>query len=264
MELDLDLNNYELNDIYNLFHINEINEETLKEAKKIVLKTHPDKSKLDSSIFLFYSKAYKRLYEIYDFQNKSTQKKQVETNDYKYKDNARILQTKFGNDANQFNQWFNDQFVKYKENDVDESNKGYGEWLKSDDGVYEGKTVSKNEMNSAFAKEKKRVQQLTVYKGVQDYTTEEYTDLKQAYLESVIPITDDDYRVKYTSLEDLKRSRITEQPLCQTTSNNMLRDNNRRLEEESAALAFKYARQLEESKKTNQLVWSSIKQLEFN
>ena len=262
MELDLDLNNYELNDIYNLFHIKELTEETLREAKKIVLNTHPNKSRLDSQIFLFYSKAYKRLYEIYQFQNKSVQKKTVDTKDYKYLDNAHILETRFGNDTKQFNQWFNDQFVKY--NTEEESNKGYGDWLKSDDGVYNGTQVSKNEMNSAFDKEKKRVQQLTVYTGVQDFCiTDEYTDLRQAYVESVIPITEDDYRVKYNSLEDLKRSRREEQPLDKDISNNMLRENGRRLEDESAALAFKYARQLEESKKHNQLVWSSLKQIEY-
>jgi hypothetical protein len=264
MELDLDLNNYELNDIYHLFHIKVLNEDSMREAKKIVLKTHPDKSKLDSSIFLFYSKAYKRLYEIYEFQNKSSHKKQVDNKDYKYLDNAHILETKFGNDTKQFNRWFNDQFVKYHgEADLDESNKGYGDWMKSDDGVYDGKPVSKNEMNAVFAREKRRVQQLTVYKGVQDYTTEEYTDLKQAYVESVIPVTDDDYNQKYHSLEDLKRSRVSEQPLDKEVSNNMLRDNNKRLEEDSAALAFKYAKQLEESKKNNALVWSTLKQLEL-
>jgi hypothetical protein len=262
MELDLDLNNYELNDIYHLFHINELNEETLREAKKIVLKTHPDKSKLDSSIFLFYSKAYKRLYEIYEFQNKSSHKKQVDNRDYKYKDNAHILESKFGNDSKQFNLWFNDQFVKYKSN-AEGNESGYGDWLKSDDGLYDGKPVSKNEMNAVFAREKRRVQQLTVYKGVQDYTSDEYTDLKQAYVESVIPVTDDDYQEKYNSLEDLKRSRGEEQPLDKEVSTNMLRENNRRLEEDSAALAFKYAKQLEESKKNNALVWSTLKQLEL-
>jgi hypothetical protein len=263
MELDLDLNNYELNDIYNLFHINELNEDALREAKKIVLKTHPDKSRLDSKFFLFYSKAYKRLYEIYEFQNKSVQKKQVDGRDYKYTDNARILETKFGNDTKQFNLWFNDQFVKYKEEDCTASNQGYGDWLKSDEGIYNGKQVSKNEMNSAFDKHKQHVKQLVVYKGVQDYTSDEYTDLKQAYVESVIPVTNDDYKQKYNSLEDLKRSRVDERPLDKEVSINLLNDNDRRLSDESAALAFKYAKQLEESKRNNQLVWSSLKQLEL-
>jgi hypothetical protein len=55
--LDLDLNNYSLDDLYQLFNINGgiLNEESLKSAKQIVLKMHPDKSQLDSKSFLFFS-----------------------------------------------------------------------------------------------------------------------------------------------------------------------------------------------------------------
>ena len=62
--------------IYNLFNIVDgcLSEDSLKSAKQIVLKIHPDKSQLDSKYFLFFSKAYKRLYSIYEFQNKSTNK----------------------------------------------------------------------------------------------------------------------------------------------------------------------------------------------
>jgi hypothetical protein len=71
-QLDLDIENYSLRDLYNLFNINdELDEESLKNAKKIVLKMHPDKSRLDQKYFLFFSKAYKRLYSVYEFQNKS-------------------------------------------------------------------------------------------------------------------------------------------------------------------------------------------------
>ena len=75
--LDLDLDHYSLEDLYHLFNIgsNTLSEDSLKSAKQIVLKMHPDKSRLDSKYFLFFSKAYKRLYGIYEFQNKSTNKK---------------------------------------------------------------------------------------------------------------------------------------------------------------------------------------------
>ena len=46
--LDLDLNNYGLNDILKLFNLDyDFNKEGLKQAKKVVLMTHPDKSYLD-------------------------------------------------------------------------------------------------------------------------------------------------------------------------------------------------------------------------
>ena len=51
-DLDLDLNNYELDDILNLFKLDyNFDEAALKQAKKIVLQTHPDKSKLPKEYF---------------------------------------------------------------------------------------------------------------------------------------------------------------------------------------------------------------------
>ena len=56
-EPDLDLSNYDLQDILNLFQIPEnFTEADLKKAKRQVLKLHPDKSRIDSKYFLFYSK----------------------------------------------------------------------------------------------------------------------------------------------------------------------------------------------------------------
>ena len=70
--LDLNIRNYDLEDITNLFRIPiNFNKEDLKNAKKVVLKTHPDKSRLDKKYFLFFSKAYKVLYSIYEFKNKN-------------------------------------------------------------------------------------------------------------------------------------------------------------------------------------------------
>jgi hypothetical protein len=63
--VDLNIENYDLADILNLFYLDmPFDEEDLKKSKKIVLKTHPDKSGLKPEVFLFYSKAYKKLYSI--------------------------------------------------------------------------------------------------------------------------------------------------------------------------------------------------------
>ena len=54
--LDLNIHNYELNDLLNLFKIPfQFGEKELKEAKKMVLKTHPDKSGLKRIFFVFLS-----------------------------------------------------------------------------------------------------------------------------------------------------------------------------------------------------------------
>ena len=62
MDIDLDIENYDFNDLLKLFNINyNFNAEDLKQCYKIVLKTHPDKSGLNKEYFLFYSKAFKIL-----------------------------------------------------------------------------------------------------------------------------------------------------------------------------------------------------------
>ena len=71
--LDLNIHNYDLNDLLNLFRLPfHFKEEHLKEAKKIVLKTHPDKSGLDKEYFMFFSQAYKYLLKIHQLRQSST------------------------------------------------------------------------------------------------------------------------------------------------------------------------------------------------
>ena len=56
--LDLDINNYDLDDILDLFQLRkkEIDYEAMKQAKKIVVMTHPDKTNLDPKFFYFSKK----------------------------------------------------------------------------------------------------------------------------------------------------------------------------------------------------------------
>jgi hypothetical protein len=54
--MDLDINNYELNDILNLFKLPVMfDDKHLKQAKITVLQMHPDKSKLPKEYFLFFT-----------------------------------------------------------------------------------------------------------------------------------------------------------------------------------------------------------------
>jgi hypothetical protein len=102
MNVDLNINNYNLNDILNLFRLPvDFSEIELKRAKQIVLKTHPDKSGLSSEYFLFYSKAYKMLYSVWEFRKKGDVNK-ISSNtdynnveDYSEKDKKKILDNLF-------------------------------------------------------------------------------------------------------------------------------------------------------------------------
>jgi hypothetical protein len=293
--LDLDLDHYSLEDLYKLFNIpaQQLGEQSLKNAKQIVYKMHPDKSQLDAKYFRFFSAAYKRVFSIFEFQNKSLNKRPTTNNsDNEFYDesNKTILNNMFEQnkglkDPKNFNSWFNDKFEKHGLDD-DIGNKGYGDWLKSDEGLYFGNdNVTKANMNDAFEKQKKQIQSLTTYQGVNElyssfsgsllgdqsdnFTGSEgglsYMDLRQAHVESVIPVTQDDYdRVpKYKSLSEYKASRDTSDvsPLSKQESERMLLEQGRNLDKQSAALAYKYAQQSERSKQNSSSFFSDLRQI---
>ena len=294
-KLDLNIENYSREELFQLFglHNNSLSEEIMKECKKTVLKTHPDKSRLDEKYFLFFSKAYKKLIGIYEFQNKTNANKKVDTNEYFESENITVLDNFFekqkaNKDPKNFNAWFNSQFDKHKLEDSQET--GYGDWLKSDEDVVFMPNVSKSNMASEMEKRKKLVQSVTTYNGVSENTSSafggsslmsydsnftagslfsnegmNYTDLRQAYAESVIPVTEDDYNKvkKFKSIDEYKRHResVNTTPLEKEEAMRQLYLQNKQKDEESAALAFYYAQQSEKAKQSQQSFWSGLKQL---
>ena len=292
--LDLDLEHYSLEDLYKLFNIpaHQLSEQSLKNAKQIVYKMHPDKSQLDAKYFRFFSAAYKRVFSIFEFQNKSLNKRSTATKDNDFYDdsNNAVLNNLFDQnkglkDPKNFNSWFNDKFEKHGLDD-DNGNKGYGDWLKSDEGLYFGNdNVTKANMNDAFEKQKKQIQSLTTYQGVNElfssfsgsllgdqsdnFTGSEgglsYMDLRQAHVESVIPVTQDDYdrMPKYKSLSEYKARRDTADtsPLSKQEAERMLLQQGQNLEKQSAALAYKYAQQSEKSRQNSQSFFKDLRQI---
>jgi len=301
--IDLNIDNYSRNDLFNLFGIKtmSLTEEIMKESKKTVLKTHPDKSKLEPKYFLFFSTAYKRLFTIYEFQNK-TVKKENDSIEYHNKPslnnndtNKLILdkmfeQDKSLNDKGNFNKWFNDQFDKYK---LEDNENGYGDWLKSDEDIVSMGNVSQANMASEIEKRKKIVQSLTTYTGVNTMYSDSsvgtslmdstnnftsgmmfsnegmgFTDLRQAYVESVIPVTEDDYNKiqKFKNVDEYKRHRdsTSVNPINKEDAMRQLYKENKQKDEESAALAYYYAEQSEKTKKNEDTFWSSIKKITNN
>jgi hypothetical protein len=291
--LDLDLDNYSLDDLYNLFNIEPgaLEEQSLKNAKQIVHKMHPDKSNLEPKYFRFFLNAYKRVLGIYEFQNKSLKKKFVDE-DYYEDSNRNVLDHVFQankdlKDPKNFNNWFNSKFEKHNTEESIKDGKGYGDWLKSDEGLYNcDENITKTNMNEAFEKQKKQIQSLTVYSGINDTFASfsgsllgddgqnnfsgalgnmGYTDLRQAHLESVIPVFQEDFdnMPKYKSLNEYKtsRDRVDITPISKQEGERLLMQQNRNLEQQSAALAYKYAVQNERAKKGNQSFFSDIKQL---
>jgi hypothetical protein len=194
-------------------------------------------------------------------------------------------QNKTLKDPKNFNSWFNDKFEKHGLED-EQKNKGYGDWLKSDEGLYFGNdNISKANMNDAFERQKKQIQALTTYQGINDsfssfsgsllgdqsdnFTGSNgalgYTDLRQAHVESVIPVTQEDYdrMPKYKSLSEYKARRDTADtsPLSKQEAERMLLQQEREGEKQSAALAYKYAQQSERAKQNSQSFFTDLRQI---
>jgi hypothetical protein len=71
--LDLNIDNYNLPDILALFNLPTLfNEDDLKRARLAVLKTHPDKCQLPKEYFLFFTKAYRIVHQIYTIRHPAT------------------------------------------------------------------------------------------------------------------------------------------------------------------------------------------------
>jgi hypothetical protein len=92
-----------------------------------------------------------------------------------------------------------------------------------------------------------------------------YTDLKQAYVESVIPVTNEDYQnmPKFRNMDEYQRHRdgVDTSPLDTAESMKQLYKENKHQEDESVALAYYYAKQAEKAKIQKQSFWAGIKHL---
>jgi hypothetical protein len=294
---DLNIDNYNLEDILHLFKIPfNFTEEDMKKAKKMVLKTHPDKSKLSPEYFLFYSKAYKKLYGIYEFKNKSKKDQNTEYDnelETTEKEKSHLL-TKYLEknklkEPKKFNDWFNREFEKNKIKD----DKGYGEWFKSSEGMENiNPTIKSNaDMNIEIEKHKKKLrdQSLIQYKGVEEmffstnatllsedtndnhlyssdmFSNLGYEDLRKAHTETIIPVTMDDYQriPKFRSVNDYNQHRSSGDmnPLSEEQALKFLDQKHKMIEEESTKTAYYYAKKMEENEKINNKFWSSIRNI---
>lgn len=289
MSFDLNLDNYNLTDILNLFKLDAtFTESDLKRAKKKVMMMHPDKSKLDKDYFMFFTKAYKMLYSMYNFKTRIDTKQSIEYVVDK-DDKKEELLGKFmkGDD---FNKKFNELFEMNKlENE--EMDDGYGDWLKSNEDLEDFKTVTnRRDMGEEFDKKKKIIRALVKkvdFDGMGDDIisganlvgirpdsyggggggsgTLQYEDLKKAHVETLIPVTDEDFenRKKFGSVEEMKIFRKSEEtnPYSEEESNEMLRkmkEDNMRGDMERA---YKLLQQDKESDRINEQWMKHFKRL---
>jgi hypothetical protein len=297
LDLDLDISNYNLQDILKLFKIPlNFTENDLKQAKSVVLKTHPDKSGLDPDFFRFYSKAYKMLYSVWEFRKKGDvnagAKKNTDYSTYGDDEKRELLDQMFQTNEkfknkNHFNKWFNEQFERNKLSN-DREGKGYEDWLRSteDDNDEFSKNVTMETMGYEFEKKKSQARSLVVRQEVQElyglnsitaadlssdapqsfdsdlFSSLPFQDLKQAHTETVIPVTFEDYqqKQKFNNVNEMisHRSQQNIKPLSEQQAMDYLKNREKNDEERSVRRAYDLAKQTELAQQRNQDFWASI------
>jgi hypothetical protein len=290
--MDLDITNYDYDDILKLFNISkQFNEEDLKNAKKRVLASHPDKSGLDKSYFLFFSSAYKILFNIYNFREKHSSLKNLNNYNENYdahKDEVneelihKIMTTK---STQEFNKWFNEQFDTMKITNDYEKN-GYGDWLNANNTEEIVKCTDINSIHKIMEEKKKLLRSYNLIKKKdicefnntnycdltnskpEDYSSGlfskfQYEDLKKAHEESIIPVTNEDNISNYSSYDDIKFKR-TQQSIVPMKTDEANKYLNKSKEDENALSsmrAYNLFKQDEINKKKNEKFWNNLKQL---
>jgi hypothetical protein len=292
MDIDLNIDNYNLDDLLDIFKLNiRFNEQDLKHAYKQVLKTHPDKSGLDKKYFLFFSKAFKMVRQVYVYSHKKEQTCIDRKNTQYYQPNENELIDVSKMDAKNFNKKFNELFDKVKLDD-EEVDTGYDSWFKSSDGLDTnlGKSIrSKMDMDAVFERKKKECRSNAIVKhsGIRDlgsnstngygltrerpdeYSSDvfsklSYQDLKKAHTETVVPVTQEDFnnREHFSSVDELNRYRkANEGTLSQMQSEQLLQQKQKIEEEENMHRSYKMMRQMERINQSHELWNANFKQL---
>lgn len=229
----LDLNKYSLDEILGLLGlppVDKLSSTHLKDARKKVLMTHPDKSKLDGSIFRFYVEAYEAVERVVAFMDRSNTSecaylakhsnidKEVESSIGKnelIKAGYITKDGKIGKNWDKFNKKFHDWFEKNGE--LVTNDEGYAEFLQSEDekmpsapGLRDAMHMLEKRRNKQMAICKyQEVQGLDSYNCSSQFSCGYGEDLRQAYTETLVPVNESDFhnRKKFGSIDQLQRAR---------------------------------------------------------
>ena len=293
MDIDFNINNYNLDDILNLFKLDKnFTFNDLKNAKKYVLMLHPDKSGLDKEYFLFYTKAFRVINNIYEFSKRKQEKLDNTNSDIKYSNdnilnengNKVIIDNFVEQKGKDFNRWFNKEFEKNNLQDDNVKN-GYGDWLTSNDDLDElNQKMSINQLHDNINEKKKKLSALAKREEIREishnsgnlldtsvpdnyqsdiFSKLQYEDLKLAHTESVVPVTKDDFdnSLKFNNVESYRQYRNSQDvnPINEKESMNYFSNKNSLEDRQALDLAYKLSLQTEESKRFNKNLLSKMK-----
>lgn len=260
-EFDFNLDNYSLKELLELFNLSyNFNEDDLKKAKRIALNTHPDKSKLPKDVFLFFSKAYKQIFKIYEFRKNKT-KNTTYTID-KDEEKERFLKNFL--ERKDFNLWFNEMWNK---SNISFNSNGYGNWMKNES-TENLEHLTKEQQTNYINNKKRELQSLIKNNDINETETThghsllcddecnlyqsdvfskfKYDDLKHVHTETVIPVSEDliNNRQNFNSVNDLSAFRNKQiSVMSDDESNKQLKYNNESMNKSNINRAYKLLRQ---------------------
>ena len=166
---------------------------------------------------------------------------------------------------------------------------GYADWLKSEEDIDE-RTTTMQSMNETFERKKKEIRAIIPVKDLQDsyynkgssaeltgerpdyYSADvfarlPYEDLKKAHVESVIPITQDDYlrRPKFNSVDEMRRNADYNDttPMALDQAKEYLRQRDQAQNKNDMNRAYKLAKQDEVIEQVNKNMMSQFQKLTF-
>lgn len=249
MNHNLDIAHYSFIDLLGLFDLTyTISIDDLKRAKKKVLMSHPDKSKLPAEYFLFYKKAFDIVYDYYCNNNKVNVEVTAENTKYTKLDENILNNSsakKIINDMDKsvFNDKFNELFEKNMVG-TRPSSSAKNDWFSQDSELYENmdKSVTPGNIGKVFETMKSQNNSIirhrdfnhmtnTVGSNLYDdddttdghdggqYVTSDpfsklkYDDLRKVHKdETIFAVKESDYNNvhKYKSVDEINRARTAD------------------------------------------------------
>lgn len=235
---NLNINMYSFKELLDLFKLSykfDMNE--LKRARTMVLKMHPDKSRLPSEYFLFYKKAFDVIIEYFkDTQKVNTEVPQTEikyetdTPDKSIAKKVGLTMKEMGSEK--FQEQFNQLFEKNMVNKRDES---VNDWFKTNDPLFQFDEISSTSgLGKAIDMIKEKTAALTKYNGVETMNSSgnmgnelyddsnngyvccdpfsklKYDDLRKVHKDqTVFAVSERDFNkvTQYSSMDHLQRER---------------------------------------------------------
>lgn len=171
---NLNINMYSFKELLDLFQLDyKMTIDDMKRAKMMVLKMHPDKSRLPPDYFLFYKKAFDMIVQYYNDSVKINTEVPTEEQVYKPNDtDKRVAKTvhKTMNEMgeNQFQDKFNQLFEKHMKKPVRNTN----DWFKNNDPLYQFDNISSvNGLAGAVESIKQKNAAIIQYNGVQNMSS---------------------------------------------------------------------------------------------